>query len=69
MFKKNKPETKTIYVIARPDDWCWLNEIFYSRKQAVKYKKKIKDDYYISYNFYKQFKVKKIVLKASEEKK
>ena len=37
---KNKLETKTIYVIARPDDWCWINEIFYSRKQAVKYKKR-----------------------------
>ena len=69
MLKTNKPETKIIYVIKRPYNHCWLDEIFYSRKQAVKYRKKIKDNEYKSYNYYRKLKIKKIVLKSLEEMK
>lgn len=69
-MKQNKiNQPKNIYVIARIDNWCWLNEIFYSRKQAVKHLKQIKDNYPASFNYYRKLKIKKITLRTSEEMK
>lgn len=69
-MKQNKTNPpKHIYVIARIDNWCWLNEIFYSRKQAVKHLKQIKDNYPASFNYYRKLKIKKITLRTSEEMK
>lgn len=51
-----------VYVIKRPENWCFTDEIFATKKEANDYLKKIKDDYNNSYNYYKKIKVVRIKL-------
>ena len=53
---------KKVYVIRRPDNWCFVDEIFATKTEANKYLKKIKDEYPSSYNYFKKLRVVRVRL-------